>query len=210
MSSISSTLTIGYLYNAYKNILPRTTSSFSNEHPSIGISLESLSFRDLHKALREGELDIALTLDVDESLHEFYEVKTLGKDRICCVVRRDDPLAAKQSLSLEEIKTEAFILPDREYFGSFSLFYDSIFSKAGFKPNVAIRYKEPDTRHLDIEAGGGIALVGEHFRQAMGDSLIFIPLQEDYCSYNLIAAWKKSNYNHAIPAFLNKLKEHMR
>lgn len=100
MSSISSTLTIGYLYNAYKNILPRTTSSFSNEHPSIGISLESLSFRDLHKALREGELDIALTLDVDESLHEFYEVKTLSKDRICCVVRRDDPLAAKQSLSL--------------------------------------------------------------------------------------------------------------
>ena len=67
-------------------------------------------------------------------------------------------------------------------------------------------YQEIETRHLDIVAGTGIALVGNHFKSAMGESLKFIPLREDYCYYDLIVLWKKTNQNFAIPSFLELLK----
>lgn len=205
-NSISSTLIIGYLYNAFKDILPKAAGEFTNEHPNIKTRMRSLSYEKLCDDFLNDKIDLALTLDVDEPFRELCYSKTLSRDRISCVVRSDDPLASESSLSLMDLQTEAFILPSPKHFSGFYRFYKEMFCKAGFTPNIAMYYQEIETRHLDIVAGAGIALVGNHFKSAMGESLKFIPLREDYCYYDLIVLWKKTNQNFAIPSFLELLK----
>lgn len=205
-NSISSSLIIGYLYNAFKDILPKAAREFTNGHPNIKTRMRSLSYEKLCDEFFADRVDLALTLDVDEPFRELCYSKILGRDRISCVVRSDDPLASEHSLSLMDLRTEAFILPSPKHFGGFYRFYKEMFCKAGFTPNIAMYYQEIETRHLDIVAGAGIALVGNHFKSAMGESLRFIPLREEYCYYDLIALWKKTNQNFAIPVFLELLE----
>ena len=203
VSAQSSRLSIGYLYNAFRDLLPPISRTFSNEHPSIDYHMRSFGYKGITDALLLDDIDIAFTIDVDESLHALCDFMKLREDPICCVVRSDDPLAKFDIISIEDLKDESFILPHPTDSGNFSLFYDELFRKSDFTPNVSMYYREIDTRFLAIESGEGIALVGKHFEPFMGNDVKFIPLVEEFWKYDLVALWKKSNRNSSICKLLD-------
>lgn len=207
-ASLSSKLSVGYLYNAYRDVLPMAAGEFSNRYPDVELRMHSFGYKGVTDALYQGSIDLAFSIDVDEGLHDLCNVMLLGVDPLCCVVRRDDPLAAYDVLSLRELDGESFILPHPGDSGALARFYDTLFEKAGFSPRASMQYHEIDTRYLAIEAGEGIALVGGHFRRAMSDDLKFIPLAEEYCAYDFVALWPKANQNDNVERFLNMVKEH--
>ena len=202
VSCSAKSLSVGYLYHAVKNNLPGAYQKFSNEHQGVSVSLRSLDLLTLLQEVPRGGIDVALLLDVDEILHDVCNFRTLYKDPICCVVRVDDPLASCESVSLFDLRTESFILPDPTRFGAHAQFYRNLFAQAGCAPNVASYYREIDTRHLEVLAGSGIALIGSHFQRLMSDQLKFIPVTDEFCHYNVSAAWKKSSTNPLIEDFV--------
>lgn len=209
VSAQSSRLSIGYLYNAFRDLLPPISRTFSNEHPSIDYHMRSFGYKGITDALLLDDIDIAFTIDVDESLHAFCDFMKLREDPICCVVRSDDPLAKYDIISIADLKDESFILPHPTDSGNFSLFYDGLFRKSNFSPNVSMYYREIDTRFLAIESGEGIALVGQHFEPFMGNEVKFIPLVEEFWKYDLVALWKKSNQNSSISKLLDIIESEL-
>ena len=202
MMHISSSLEIGYLFNAYQRAIPHIARRFSNELPDIELNLHSMNFRDLTDSLMNDQIDIALTIDVDETMHSLFNCEALCEDVICCVVRRDDPLAHYESISIQDLEGEPLILPSPEYSSSYDHFIRSMFCKEEYTPLVSVLYHEIDTRYLAIEAGDGIGLVGKHFQPYMNSNLRFIPLEDDCAKYNLAAMWKKTNQNQNIARFI--------
>lgn len=209
-ASQSSRLAVGYLYNAYRDVLPPAASEFSNRHPEVNFRMHSFGYKGVTDALYQGVIDLAFTVDVDEGLRSVCNLVKLYTDPLCCVVRRDDPLAAYDEVSLRDLSGESFILPHPSDSGSLAGFYDEIFKKAGFKPHVSMQYHEIDTRYLAIEAGEGIALVGKHFQHSMSDDLKFIAVAEDYCSYDFVALWRKTSCNANVEVFLDIIKDGFR
>lgn len=202
-SSSSSNLSVGYLYYAYRDYLPETVASFGNTFPDVNLQIKSFEYTPICKALVKGEIDLALTIDVDASLRERFQAYKFGEDPICCVVRYDDPIAALPSVSLADLDHEALILPHPEYSNALASYYEDFLKKAGVKPNASILYGDIDTRSIDVIAGTGIALIGRHFENAAhNDDIRFIPVNEEYCKYDFVALWKRSNRNPAIADFL--------
>ena len=178
----SSKLTIGYLYNAFRDLLPSLSREFSNEHPGIDFRMHSFGYQGITNAMYQDAIDVAFTIDVDESLNDLCHIVKLKEDPICCVVRSDDS-------------------------ANLAFFYDELFQKSGFTPHISMQYREIDTRYLAIESGEGVALVGRHFQQFMGDDVVFIPFAESFWKYDLCAMWKKSNPNKSIPALMELVTE---
>ena len=200
--SVSSKLGVGYLYNAYRRIIPDISRKYTNAYPDVKLSFHSHEYLDVTRALLDGNLDIALSMDIDISLHEICEFKKIGVDRIFCVVRHDDPIASYDKISLCDLRGEPLLLPDKETSGPYTTFIEGLLTRAGVRPNVSLYYQEIDTRYLSIESGDGIGLVGGHFRPYMNEKLKFIPITESYCQYDFTAIWKKSNRNENIPRFI--------
>ena len=205
----SSRLSIGYLYNAFRSMLPPVARAFSNDHPSIDYHMRSFGYKGITDALLLDEIDIAFTIDVDESLHAFCNCMKLREDPICCVVRKDDPLVKYDVVSIADLRGESFILPHPTDSGHLALYYAELFARSGFAPNASLFYREIDTRFLAIESGEGIGLVGRHFEPFMGDGVKFIPLAEEYWKYDLVALWKKSNQNGSIDKLLGLVAKHL-
>lgn len=207
LDSLSSELLVGYLYNAFKKIIPKTVSDFKNSFPSIDPQLTSYGYSDITRALCRGDIDMAFTLDVDSSLHESCNVLVLGEDKLGCVVRKDDPLSSCECISIQDLRHEALLLPHPSENAGMALFYDEIFRTAGFKPTAAMYYKDIDTRYLDIESGSGIGIVGSHFQSAMSDRVKFIPIVEEYCKYPFAIMWRKTNHNLSIQNFVETARK---
>ena len=205
-TKLSASLSVGYLYNAFRELMRDVAGAFANSHPGIDFQMRSLGIKAVTDALTQGLIDIAFTIDVDPALHDSCHVFKLGEDPLCCVVRKDDPLARYDELKLADLRDESFILPHPADSGNFARFYDELFVRAGFEPHAAMRYRDIDTRYLAIEAGEGIALVGKHFERAMDDDVKFIPLAEDYCKYDFVALWLKANPNANIGKLLDLLR----
>ncbi|MBR3181394.1 MAG: LysR family transcriptional regulator [Eggerthellaceae bacterium] len=203
----SSKLTIGYLYNAFRDLLPSLSREFSNEHPGIDFRMHSFGYQGITNAMYQDAIDVAFTIDVDESLNDLCHIVKLKEDPICCVVRSDDPLAKYKTLSINDLRGESFILPHPDDSANLAFFYDELFQKSGFTPHISMQYREIDTRYLAIESGEGVALVGRHFQQFMGDDVVFIPFAESFWKYDLCAMWKKSNPNKSIPALMELVTE---
>ena len=202
----ASQLNVGYLYNAYRTLLPPLTRRFGNEFPDTKLTLRSFGYKGVTDALVHDAVDVAFSLDVDETLHETCEVLKIREDPLCCVVRRDDPLAANSQVSLADLRDESFILPDADYSSAFMHYHEALFLKAGYRPRVAALYSDPNTRNLAVEAGEGIGLIGLHFQPFLDADLKFIPIVEPYCKYDLVALWKKSNPNASIGNLVELLR----
>ena len=203
-------ISIGYLYNAFRAMLPPIARQFSNENPETELVMRSYGYKDVTDALVHDAIDVAFTIDADRSLYKTCNVLKIREDPICCVVRRDDPLAAYDEVSLYDLHNESFILPHADYSGAFARYHDAIFLRAGFRPHVSVLYRDSDTRNLAVEAGEGVGLIGRHFQPYLNGDLKFIRISESYCKYDLVALWKKSNENTGVGKLIALIAEELR
>ncbi|MDR1184703.1 MAG: LysR family transcriptional regulator [Coriobacteriales bacterium] len=204
-TEISNTLKVGYLHWAYRQVLSEVAQGFSNRNPGVDLQLFSLDMHDVTQSLITGSVDIALTIDIDEELHESCNLVSFGWDPLCVVVRFDDPWLGSASLSLSDLSNEAFIVPHPKHAPAFYRYNLEIFRKAGFEPKVSYYYKDIDTRYLEIEAGNGIGLMAKHLEPMLPADLRLIPLSDVFCGYRVVALWKKTSFNQSISLFLKAL-----
>ena len=91
------------------SVLPRAVDAFRARHPAIELTVGQASPLESVARLREGRLDIALTVDLDERPAEGVEVIRLFEDRLRLALHRDHPLAANEEVRLEDLEHETWI-----------------------------------------------------------------------------------------------------
>ena len=151
-------------------LLPYALGTFSRAYPAIRASLRITETDGLLRAMRDGEIDLAL-IEEDLSPGRIFgwEKVPLLDDELVLIAAADHPWATRRMISLPELEGQAFIMrqpqaPARQ------LIHDRL-AEAGFDPQrLAVRFELGHTEGIkrSVMAGLGLGFVS---RYAIADEL---------------------------------------
>ena len=140
-------------------VLPRAVDLFRARHPEVELTVASASPAQSVAQLREGRLDLALTVDLAASPAEGVAVAHLFNDPFRLAIRRDHPLAAHPHIRLEQLERETWIDVPDTLSGGKAL--QLACRRAGFEPNVSFESDDYTAIRELVGAGAGAALLPE-------------------------------------------------
>ncbi len=159
------------------SVLPRAVDAFRARHPAVELTVEQASPRESVARLREGRLDLALTVDLDERPSEGVEVIHLFEDRLQLAMHRDHPLAAKEEVRLEDLADETWIdVPAATSGGHVAT---RAAARAGFVPRVAFESDDYTAIRELVGTGAGIALLPDLALSSPHESVVLRSLGPD-------------------------------
>jgi DNA-binding transcriptional LysR family regulator len=140
-------------------LMPLAIATFRKQHPGVELAMSQLEPVDSVPLLKAGELDIALTIEPDESVEasESIERTHLFDDTMHAVLAADHPLAAKARLRLKDLSEESWINTTDSCSCS-NIVVDACF-RAGFDPKTAFESDDYLAVQGLVAAGVGVALI---------------------------------------------------
>ena len=206
-AGFAGTLKVGFLESHTKHFLPKLVKDFRSSYPRIKLMLTQLNWGDLNLALEHSDVDIGLTMSVSLQNTPRVVWQTLYRDVECFVMPYNHPLANQPQLDLAATAREPFVVLNRDVAPCPYDFTLRLCSNRGFTPNIVERPYLTEILLTLVESGEGIAILPYFTTKPYANpSLRFIKLEGDDAQVDMVASWKRTNRNPAIPLFLNKAK----
>ena len=154
------TIDLGYTaLSMFSTALPHAIRSFRRQEPNVVIALRELtSLEQLHE-LGERTLDVGVLRKVDVSAPKGISIVEWYRTPLVAAIPNDHPRAASGSLSLTDLKDEAFIMYPRQAGTGIYWQVMNLCTAAGFRPRVVREVLESSTIIGLVAAGVGIAIV---------------------------------------------------
>ena len=149
---------IGFPYTFGELLVPDIVSKFRKDHPNVKFKLRQGVYNGLLREVMKYEVDLAF-ISPFPTEHESVTGELLMEEELFAVLPPTHPLAGEQSIRLEQLKDEPFILFSEGY-SLRTLVWESCM-KAGFKPQIAFEGEEADTIRGLVSAGMGVSLLPE-------------------------------------------------
>lgn len=193
-SGPSCALRVGILPTfAHLNILD-AIHQFQSQRPEVSVSLQIFQSRSLWEMLLRGQLDVIIAnifADQLEGPDPDVHISVISEDVIRVVLHRDDPLAQKGPLRLEDLNGKELIMLSRA--SSIRNHMDAAFRKEGVHPHMAL---ECPTIHSMIDmlrAGRGAGFLSSKVAENyISDPVVSVPLVPDIKTMTAIL-FRKSN-----------------
>lgn len=170
----------------------RLISVYKEQNPYIDILLTEVGTKRIREEIETGELDIGLVCSVT-STNENLETIRFLKDPLQLIVHESHPLAQKQSVSIDDLANEAFIIYRKDF-----ILFDRIIEECknhGFYPTIACETTQKDLFIEMVQAKLGIALLPQKIAEKIPyDSIKRIPFNEEAIHLELGITWKKNKY----------------
>ncbi len=206
-SGFAGTIKIGFLESHTKHYLPKLVKDFRSSYPKIKLILKQFSWGSLNLALERGDVDVGLTMSVALQNTPKVVWQTLYWDVECFVMPNDHPLANEPQLDLALIAREPFVVLNREVAPCPYDFTLRLCNNRGFTPNFVERPFLTEILLTLVESGEGIAILPYFTTKPYASpNLRFLKLEGDDAQVEMVASWRRTNRNPAIPLFLNKAK----
>jgi LysR family transcriptional activator of glutamate synthase operon len=149
---------LGFPHSLGVNLVPRIVSQFhKDDHPKVMFRFKQGKFNVLIDAVLKGEIDLALISPHIE--HEQLRGQLLFTEELLAIIPPDHPLAENESIRLEQLKDESFVLFSEGY-SLRNIVWDACL-KAGFIPKIGFEGEETDTIRGLVGAGMGVSLLPE-------------------------------------------------
>src|SRR6267378_2763903 len=151
---------LGYTaMSMFSTALPHAIRRFRQQEPNVAITLRELtSLEQLHE-LGERTLDVGVLRKVDVSAPKGIKIVEWYRTPLVVAMPTDHPCAASRSLSLTDLKNEAFIMYPRDAGTGIYWQVLQLCTAAGFRPRVVKEVLESSTMIGLVAAGAGIAVV---------------------------------------------------
>lgn len=201
---------VGTLPSLAEHQLPPLVAAFHQRHPRLELIVREERTARLHELLDAGEVDLALLHRAPDEADARTNrtIEPLFTEALVAAVAPQHPLAARQSLPLEELRREDFILTKAG-----SVIRDTILAActvAGFSPRIAFESGAAATVRALAAVGLGVAILPRS--EAMGGTppLVAIPL-EPGLERTVALAWPTARrHAPATAAFLALARERLR
>ena len=187
---------VGYAPSLTVQILPPTLRAFQEKLPNVRVALHDLSTGEMLEQLRNGKLQVALTVRLDSKILRGLEFVELARYPMRVAVARKHPLAESKTVSLDQVSRESLIAYNRADYPEYHTMLDKLFATVGRKPRIVEEHDGVSGIVLAVESGGGFALVPSCVECMVGSRLKLIPLSTAVPEVAVMAAWKKG----ALPA----------
>ena len=152
------TLSIAATHTQARYVLPEPVAQLRRKFPKVQVSLHQGSPSEVVQMLLDGTADIGLAT---ESLSEPEDLVSLPcyEWEHVIVMRADDPLAAVDKITLEQLAAETLISYHPSFTGRRRI--DAAFAQRRIKPNVALEAIDSDVIKTYVKAGLGVGIVAE-------------------------------------------------
>ena len=186
-AGMTGTVSIGLVEGMAPDIAGEWFSGFLKEHPQVRFRILDGNSDDLIEKMRGGLIGLAvITAPYDQQLLNSFQV---GQERMAALMRRDHPLAERESLNVEDLLPEPLIVPSRK------AHVDTIrrwFRGTGENPGIIC---EMDN-YLDAAALAGRGVGISIFPQTayvMNDSLIQKEILAPNTAVDYLFVWRKGH-----------------
>lgn len=167
-------LSVGCLLTFAQFILPQLRRGFEAAHPDVRLRQQEMNQQEIYRALREGEVDVALTYDLDIPPDlTFLPLIALPPYAILPAAH---PLAARPLLSVQDLAPLPMVLLDLPYSADYFL---SPFKAEGIAPRIAERTRDMGVMKSLIGNGFGYGILNIRPMDDAapdGQKLAFVPL----------------------------------
>ena len=188
------------------SLLPRAVDAFRARHPGVELTVGQASPQESVQRLRDGRLDLALTVDLDERPAEGVEVIHLLDDPVELALHRDHPLADREDIRLEDLAADTWIDVPRATSGGQVL--TRACARAGFAPRVTFESDDYTAIQELVGAGFGVALLPDLALCPPHDSVVRRSLGPDAPRRHIQAATRSAPFRSpAAEAMLGILRE---
>lgn len=187
------------------SVLPTAVDAFRTRHPGVELSVVQATPSESLVRLRQGRLDLALTVDL-EAPSEGVEVVHLFNDTVQLALHCDHPLAGAPGIALADLAHETWIDVPRLTSGGKVL--SRACERAGFAPHVAYESDDYTVIQELVGAGIGLALIPDLALCPPHPSVVLRSLEPDAPWRNVQAATRSADYRSpAAKAMLEILRE---
>ncbi|MEK5083759.1 LysR family transcriptional regulator [Bacillus sp. FSL H8-0515] len=148
-------VSLGFLHTLGTLLVPDLIGSFQQEYPNIAFQLKQNHSYWLLERLKSGDLDLCLLASIKPE--DPIQWIKLWSEELFVFVPNDHPLASRESITLNEISGERFILLKKGY--ALRMTVDELFEKANIQPNIMFEGEEAATAAGFVAAGLGISIL---------------------------------------------------
>ena len=198
-------LTIGFTPTATYTVLPKSLGLFRTRYREVEVAMLELSTEAQVTALNRDEIDLGFLLPpIDSRGLEIYPILA---EEFVVVLPPQHHLIDKQSLSLQDLAEESFIMHSRQE-GPF--LYDAFLKlcrQAGFQPKIAQEVDSHQSRICLVAAGIGITFIPAGLQTLVSEDLVCKPITNLPIRLEFAAAWRSLNKSPVLQEFLILLRD---
>ena len=163
-------LRVGFAPTLAAGILAVAIEAFMQKHSRVRLELLDLSTVEMLERLTKGTLDAALTVTSHGSRGVTWT--KLLTENMHLAMRRDHPLAAQAVISPAALDQQHFVVLSRKEYPEYWQTLTSWFRRDSIKAKVTGEYDGISSLISAVEAGLGVALVGERSARAAPDHVL--------------------------------------
>jgi DNA-binding transcriptional LysR family regulator len=203
-------LRIGYTKGYERSDLSNQLRSFHRAFPSILLTCFRCDTDKLASGLLNGEYDLIFTWDsTNLQQNSLVDYRLIEQVRLVVALYVSHPFAQRTSLRREELKNEAILYMTPSSTGnSFGdSYFMQLYQRAGYQPNILLRSNDIESILMMVAAEEGISILPAYFTDKLtnGENLVFVPLEGEEETEDILAVWRRDNGNIALAHFLEKL-----
>jgi DNA-binding transcriptional LysR family regulator len=202
---ITGSLSVGYrrLYKDEKWLA--LLKGFRNKYPNINTQyLSYFGFDELYHHLFNGELDIIISIFLDEFKCDTFCSVPFETTSLVAVTNITHPLAKYKEISVSALENEPLILPHPLNHLSFTDSLHAFFSQYGIHENQILAARKIDEAELYVNLGAGINIIPKCYYADLYDlDLCGIDIIESRDLFEIRLISKRKNKNPAINLFLD-------
>ncbi|TGA95978.1 LysR family transcriptional regulator [Sporolactobacillus shoreae] len=182
-------VSLGFLHTLGVSIIPDILSGFQGLHPNTKIKLYQNNNISLLKQLESGEIDLCLVHHPLGDPH--IEWEKLWDEELFLMVPINHPLAAKESVTLDEIRNEPIISMKPGY--ELRKIADKLCRKVNITPNITFEGEEVTTLAGLVASGLGVALLPDQ-KDIDEEKVKKVHVKWPSCKRQIGLAWYSERY----------------
>src|SRR5262249_44782314 len=181
---------IGFVTVAAIAVIPNATARFRSAYPDVEVLLQDIQSDEGLEAVRTGQLDLCL-LHPPRIVDPALNIETIWLEPLVAVLPPKHPLADKQRISLQRLRSEQWVISPREIA---TRLYDEIIAAcaaAGFEPRVAQRTMQSTTIISMVASGIGVALLPISSARLAFGGAVYRELRPPRITIPVAFAWRR-------------------
>lgn len=156
-SGIEGEVKIGFVGSAMQLVIPNFIKTCAVDYPKIRFALDEMSNQAQIEALQRYQIDLAFVRlnDVPSDI----QLKPIFEEHFSLVIPKNHKINAANFKHIKQFKAAPFILFSSDYSSTYYSNVMSIFSDAGFSPQISHKSIHANTIFRLVESGLGVAIV---------------------------------------------------
>ena len=206
----SSVIRIGFLLGSFGSFLPLVCARYRKRHPEIAFNFKTLEIGAIQKALSANRIDFGFTLYSTDMQSGNYAAQCLYRDRYMLAVPKSNPLAARESVRIADLKGVKVLTARFTPTKSTLAQIDVKLRQAGLNVRTDDSITDSSALMATLVAADAVAVAPDHLSVYSGNNLVFLPIEDEQTDLCAGPIWKKSKETEAMLSFIDFLQEQTR